>query len=118
MILQRIEETLKLQMRAYQPENNRQLEFIIKQLHSGQLLPLLLSSSRSYFLWLTINIPSLSIYNSEGGETARKNVAGEATSREGANSDVERADEEFDDEEQDGVEPKFDLNDMVRTEAG
>ena len=107
-------------MRADQPENNRQLEFIIKLLHSGQLCPLLLSSSRLYFLWLslTITIPSLSLYNSEGDETVRKNGAGEATARDGADSDVEMAYDEFDDEEQDGVEPEFDLNEVVRTEAG
>ena len=109
-----------MQLRADQPENNHQLEFIIKQLHSGQLRPLLLSSSCSYFLWLsfTITIPSLSLYNSEGEETARKNGAGEATARDGADSDVEKADDEFDDEEQDGVEPDLDLNEVVRTEAG
>ena len=50
LLLQGFEETLKLQMRADKPENNRQIEFIIKQLHSGQLRPLLLSSSRFYFL--------------------------------------------------------------------
>ena len=50
LILQGFEETLKLQMRADEPENNRQLEFIIKELHFGLLRPLLLSSSRSYFL--------------------------------------------------------------------
>ena len=87
-------------MRADQSENNRQLEFIIKQLHSGQFRPLLLSSSRSYFLWLsfTITIPSLSLYNSERDETARKNVAGEAAARDGADSDIKIADDEFDDE--------------------
>ena len=100
LILQGYEETL--QMRADQPENNRQLEFIIQQLHSGQLRPLLLNSSRFYFLWLsfTITIPSLSLYNSEGDETARKNGAGEATARNGADSDVELADDEFDDDAQ------------------
>ena len=50
LILQGFEETLKLQMRADQPENYRQLELIIKELHSGQLRPRLLSSARSYFL--------------------------------------------------------------------
>ena len=94
-------------------------KFIIKQLHSGQLRPLLLSSLRSYFLWLsfTITIQSLSLYNSEGDETARQNNAGEATARDGADSDVEKADDEFDDEEQDGVEPDIDLNEIMRTEA-
>ena len=103
-----------------QLENNRQLEFIIKQLHSGQVRPLLLSSSRSYILWLsfTITIPSLSLYNSEGDETSRKNGAGEATARDGADSYVKKADDEFDEEEQDGVEPDLDLNKVVRTEAG
>ena len=107
-------------MRADQPENNRQLEFIIKQLHSGQFRPLLLNSSRSYFLWLsfTMTIPSLSLYNSEGDETARKNGAAEATARDGADSDVVMAEDEFDDEELDGVEPDFYLNEVVRTEAG
>ena len=120
LILKGIEEALKLQMRADQPENNRQFEFTIKQLHTGQLHLLLLSSSRSYFLWLsfTITIPSHSLYNSEGDETVRKNGAGEATAHDGADSDVEKANDEFDDEEQDGVEPELDLNEVVRTEAG
>ena len=48
----------------------------------------------------------------------RNNNAGEATARDGANSHVEEANDEFDDEEQDGVESDLDLNKMVRTEAG
>ena len=66
----------------------------------------------------SIIIPSLSLYYSEGEETARKNSAGKATARDGADSDVEMADDEFDDEKQDGVEPDLDLNKVVRTEAG
>ena len=38
--------------------------------------------------------------------------------RDGTESDVKMADDEFDDEEQDGVEPDFDLNEVVRNEAG
>ena len=119
LILQGFDETLKLQMRADQPENNRQLEFIIELLHSGQLRPLLLSSSRSYFLWLSfiITIPSLSLYNSERDETVRKNGAGEGTARDGADSNVEMVDDELDDEEQDGVELDLDLNEVVSNEA-
>ena len=107
-------------MRAEQPENNRQLEFIIKQLHSSQFCPLILKSSRSYFLWLslTITISSLSLYNSERYETARKNGFCEATARDGADSDVKLTDDEFDDEVQNCVEHELDLNEVVRTEAG
>ena len=72
LILQGFEETL--QIRADQPENNRQLEFIIKQLHSSQFRPLLLSSLRSYFLWLsfTITIASLSLYIIRGRQDCAK----------------------------------------------
>ena len=38
--------------------------------------------------------------------------------RDCADSDVGMADDEFDDEEQDGVEPDLDFNEVVRTEAG
>ena len=63
-------------------------------------------------------IPSLPLYKSEGEETARKNGANEATARNGADSDVDMADDVFDVGEQDGVEPDLDLNEVVRTEAG
>ena len=39
------------------------------------------------------------------------------TARDGADWDAEMADDEFDDEEQDGVEREFDLNKVMRTEA-
>ena len=112
LILQGFAEMLKLQMRADQPENNRKLEFTIKQLHSGQLRPLLLSSSRSYFHSLLRF--HRSHYTTQRGTRPRKNGTGEATACDGADSDVEMAD----DEEQYGMEPDLDLNKVVRTEAG
>ena len=41
-----------------------------------------------------------------------------ATALDGADSDVEMADDELTDEEQDGVEPDLDFNEVVHTEAG
>ena len=38
--------------------------------------------------------------------------------RDGADSNVEMANDEFDDGEQDDVEPDLDFNEVVRTEAG
>ena len=118
LILQAFEETV--QMQAEQPENNCQLEFIIKQLHSSQFRPLILKSSRSYFLWLsfTITILSLSLYNSKRYETARKNGFCEATARDGADSDVEMTDDEFEHEVHNCVEHDLDLNEVLRIEAG
>ena len=50
--------------------------------------------------------------------TALTNGANEATARDKTDPDVEITDDEFDDKEQDGVEPDLDFNKVVLTEAG